>query len=415
MKKLTIVAMMALTASSAFAQEDIVKQIMKTKDYAQAAELIKQHEANMSAEQNAKCYNKLVDLAMEKVNSEQMSIQTNEMAMQAGQKTTPIDTIGFYNALITAIDAGVACNKYDNMPNDKGKVKVKYYNANKDRLYPQRPYLINGGGFYQEKNDVKNAYRFLARYVDSADEPLFASFDKSKDENLTQIAYYAAIFAYQNKDRGNMDRYATIALNDPTFGKEAMNLKLAFAQENLKTKNDSLNYVKMLEETYARDKENEVVFETLAMMYSQMNMDAPMNSLFEEKLVKDPDNFTVWAIRGQNAMIAQKLEDAITFYKKALVKNPDNAQVLTWLGACLLDRATQAEERAAGRTGRVAPAAEAQIMPIFEEAREALEKAKSIDPAGAKSKWAYPLYRCYYRLYGANDQRTKDAQADANM
>lgn len=415
MKKLTILALAAVTATTSFAQEDAVKQILKMKDYAQATTLLNSSMATMNAEQKAKCYNKIVDLAIEKINSEQMIIQTNEVAAQAGQPTNPFDTIGFYNALATAMDAGTACNQFDNMPNEKGKVKVKFYTANKDRLYNNRPFLINGGIYYQEKSDLKNAYKYFAKYVDTANDPLFAEFDKSKDEYLTQIAYYAAIFAYQTKDKENIGKYADIAMNDPKWSKDAMNLKLAVAQEGLKTKADSVNYVKTLEEIYAKDKANDVVFETLAMMYSQLEMNDPMNKLFDEKLTTDPNNFTVWALRGQNAMIAQDLEKAIEYYKKALTNNPDNAQVLTWLGACLLDRATQVEERAAGRTGRLAPAAEAQILPIFEEAKTNLEKAKSLDPTGAKSKWAYPLYRCYYRLYGAKDERTKAAEAEANM
>ena len=109
-------------------------------------------------------------------------------------------------------------------------------------------------------------------YVDTAFDPLFAEQDKSKDEYLTNIAYYAALMAYGQQDYAGVDKYADIALSDPEKAKDAMNLKLAVAQQNLKTQADSLNYVNKLEEIYARDKNNDLVFGTLVGMYSGLNL-----------------------------------------------------------------------------------------------------------------------------------------------
>ena len=190
-----------------------------------------------------------------------------------------------------------------------------------------------------------------------------------------------------------------------------MNVKLAMAQSGLKNHADSVAYMQKLEGIYANDKNNDMVFGSLVNLYSGLNENAKLEQLFNEKLAADPNNFTVWAVKGQNAMIAQDLENAVTYFKKALDAQPENTQILTYLGACLLDRASQAEDRAAGKTGRVAPAALEQIMPIYEESRSYLEKARNLDPGRNNANWAYPLYRCYYRIYGDNDARTKEAEA----
>lgn len=58
----------------------------------------------MSAEQKAKCYNKLVDLAYEKVVNEQATITSNQMAAQLNTKVEPYDTIGLYNAVMQALE-----------------------------------------------------------------------------------------------------------------------------------------------------------------------------------------------------------------------------------------------------------------------------------------------------------------------
>lgn len=410
MKKLLIAALLTATASTAFAQ-DVVKQISKAKDFKEASALLKQNLSTLSAEQKAKCYNALVDLAMQKVTKESGTESANQVAVQMKQgKVEPYDTVGLYDAVYNAIESGIACDEFDKQPNDKGKVKPKFA-GNVDKLYVIRPQLINGGIYYQNKQDDALAYKNLAYYVDTAYEPLFASKDKSKDANLTQIAYYAAIYAYQAKDYAKAEKYAEIARKDSVRGKDAFNIQLAVMQAQLQTHADTLAYVDKVKALYAEDPNNEMLFGTLINLYSSLKDDAAANKLVDEKLAADPKNFTAWAIKGQNAMIAQNLEDAIAAFKKALEIDPNNAQVNSFVGACTFDRAQKAEERAAGKTGRISAAAEAQIKPVYEEAQKYLETARSLDPNREKANWAYALYRCYYKLYGAEDARTKEAEA----
>lgn len=410
MKKLMIAALLTASASTAFAQ-DVVKQITKAKDYAEAESLLKQNLGSLTAEQKAKCYNALVDLAMQKVTKEQGTESSNQVAVQLKQgKVEPYDTVGLYDAVYKAIASGISCDEFDKQPNDKGKVKPKF-GGNADKLYVIRPQLINGGIYYQGKQNDAMAYKNLAYYVETADAPLFASKDKSQDANLTQIAYFAAVYAYQAKDYANAEKYAGIARKDSVRGKDAFNIQLAVMQAQLKNHADSLAYVEKVKALYAEDPNNEMLFGTLINLYSSLKDDAASAKLIDDKLAADPKNFTAWAVKGQNAMFAQKLDDAIAAFKKALEIDPENAQVNSFLGACLFDRAQQAEDRASANTGRVTEAAQAQIKPVFEESLKYLERAKSLDPTREKANWAYPLYRCYYKLYGAEDSRTKEAEA----
>ena len=47
---------------------------------------------------------------------------------------------------------------------------------------------------------------------------------------------------------------------------------------------------------------------------------------------------------------------------------------------------------------------------LYTESVGYLEKAKEVDPNREKANWSYPLYQCYYNLYGANDSRTKEME-----
>lgn len=428
MRKMMIVALMAI-ASTAFAgNSPALKSILKAKTYAEAEGLLKSGLSQLANDaEKATAYNKLVDLAMVKVLHENATIATNQAVKQMGNgKEEPVDSVGFYTALINAMDAAVECEKYDQKPDAKGNIKPKFHEKNAQRVFEHRGVLANAGITYYQNNDSKNAYKYFAKYVDMHTEPLFAQ-EQAKAEadwkgkgiaedpdNTAQFAYLAAYYAYQNKDIDACNKYCEIAIKDEKWAKEARNLKLTVVQESLKTREDSINYARSLESQLEAAPDDENLFGTLVSMYNGLKMDDAMNKLFDKKLQSDPNNFIVWAVRGQNAMLDQKLDEAVEHFKKALSTQPDNAQILTYLGACQLDRASAAANRAAGKTGRVPEAAMGQIRPIYEEALGYLQKAKELDPNKEKANWGYPLYRCCYQLYGDEDPRTKAAEADTH-
>ena len=199
-----IVALMAAAASTAFAGDsDVLKSILKTKSYAEAASLVSSSLSQLaSPAEKAKAYNKLVDLAIDKVAKEQGTITSNQMAEQYGQgKVEPYDTAGFYDAVLNAFKAAEECEKYDIMPNEKGKVKPAFHNKNVQRLLGYRPRLIDGGIYYQNF-DMKKAFAQLAEYVDSHNSSLFAEeIAKTPDENYTNMAYSSTIFKEYNISR----------------------------------------------------------------------------------------------------------------------------------------------------------------------------------------------------------------------
>ena len=409
MKKLTTLALAVVFSASAFAQ-DVYKQISKIKDYNEAYNLLKANLGSMSAEEKAKCYNALVDLAYDKVVKEQGTITENQMAEQFKTEVTPYDTIGLYNAVIQALENGVTCDEFDMQPNEKGKVKPKFRKSNSDRLYAIRYHLINAGIYYQGKDEALS-YKNLATYVDSSEYPLFADKDKSKDENLAQIAYYAARGAYFAKDYAKAEKYADIALNDTAMAKNAMQLKLAVMQSQLKTRQDTLNYVTKLKEIYAKDESNDIILSTICSMMLSLNDKAGIDQLIKAKLAKDPNNFTALTVQGQVYMGDKKWDEAAQVLTKASNIQPDNIAVISSIGNCYMYKAQDEVEKATANGGRLTPEAEKAIIGIYQQAIGYLEKAKDMDKTMEfKSYWAYSLYTCCYRALGPDDAKTKEAE-----
>ena len=292
MKKLFIAALMMVSTSAAFAGDsEPLKAILKAKDYTEAEQLLKSSLANLASnEEKAKAYNKLMELALAKVDAEQAVQIENETNKQMGKEgNKPVDEEGLYKAICNAIDAAVECDKYDKMPNEKGKTKQKFA-ANGQRLYNLRGQLINGGIYFQNIKDDANAYKYLASYVDSYDYPLFDGV-KAEDQNLGNIAYYASIYAYQNKEFAKAENYVVKAISDPERSAEAKALQLQILQAQLKTHEDSLNYVKKLEGLLVADSNNEAVFINFANMYSLIGQTEKADKMIADKLADDPNNY----------------------------------------------------------------------------------------------------------------------------
>ena len=341
MKKMMIVALMAVAASTAFAGDSpALKTILKAKTYAEAKSLLDSTLGQLaSPAEKAKAYNKLYTLALETVTKEQANMNENQVNAQMGKGAkVAVDSVAFYQAVYDAMEAAIECDKYDQMPNEKGKVAPKFHEAVAGVLYPHRGNLWNGGIFYLNRGDDANTYKYFAKCVDSYAEPLFAEqVAKTPDENIGQMAYYAALYAAQNKDNKGCAKFADVAAKDPKFAKEANNLKLAIEQEGLKTRQDSLNYVKELEGQFANDPNNDQLFGSLVNMYSGMKMNDEMNALFEKKLQSDPNNFVVWAVRGQNAMMdryspisVHVSSTTLPIWRTALPERPDVCQRRQW-------------------------------------------------------------------------------------
>ena len=281
------------------------------------------------------------------------------------------------------------------MPNAKGKVAPKFHKKNQATLWTFRTQLINAGQDCLQKDDNKGALAYYAAYVESGNSSLFADMDKTKapDTYLGEVARVASVIAFQEKDMETANKYCDVALKDTASYKDALNLKMAMMQQQMKTKEDSVKCLKTFEELYANDKNNESIFTNLATLYGNLGMKAEQDKCIQERLAADPKCFVAWAVKGQAEMNASKWDEAIADFKKAIEIKP-SALVMTWMGYCNNNKAANLQDVN-------------QQKVLLAETEKYLEKAKELDPEQKEANWKYLLYNTYYVLYGADDARTK--------
>lgn len=403
MKKIMFAALMMFATSTAFAADsDALKSILKSKNYAEAAAMLKSSVSQLASDaERAKAYNHLVQLAMEKFDKEAAVEIANVALEQTGKanEVTPYDTVGYYEAAYNALVNAIECDKYDYMPDAKGKVKPKFREANLPRVANARIQLVNAGQREAQHGNEEGVLKYWGMFLDTEDSEFLSTIDKSNEAGFFgQVAYFTGLYANQAKQTERALKYLDMAMKDPEQAKEAQAQKFAISQSNLKTQADSLKFIDELKAFYAENPDNEAAFGTLCNLYSNMGKKDEVMTLINDKISRTPNNYTAWALKGQTEMNDQNYIAAIESFKKAVDIDDTNPIVLTYLGFCMNNRAAEIE-------GDI-PAQKA----LYKESMGYLEKAKSLDPDRMKANWAYPLYQCYYINYSANDPRTKELE-----
>lgn len=401
-----IAAMLVLGASAAFAGDsDALKAITKEKDYAKAVELVKSSLGQLAnSGEKAKAYEHLTRLALQKFDKENAIQAANMQAQITKQKMEPYDTLGFYQAAYDATQNALECFKYDAEPNEKGKVKPRFTESLTPLIANARMQLVTAGNYYAQLNDQDNVLKYWGSFLDSDNLPYFQSTKEQEKQFLGQVAYYTAQYANQAKKYDLAEKYADIATQDTAVAKQAQAFKLAMAQRNLKTKADSVAYVQKLAAMYEKEPDNEMIFGQLSNFYSLMGMTKEFDALVDAKIAKNPNDFTAWALKGQALMNRNSTatnpdwKGCVEAFKKAVSIDQTNPVVYTYLGFSM-------NAMASAINGD-----RAQQLALYKESMGYLDKAKELDPNREKANWAYPLYQCYYSVYGANDPKTKELE-----
>lgn len=319
----------------------------------------------------------------------------SEKQMEKAYLRKPYDTTQVYNSAYLMCKYYMKCDELAQIPNEKGKIKNKYRKANAATILGERANLINGGVFFYNKNQDKQALKFFGMYVDVSNSPMLENDASVKNDTiLPQIAYYASLAAMKLKDNDAVLKYAPYAVKDKENGKFAME----FVASAYKEKGDTVKWVASLKEGMEKFPEDKFFFGNLIDYYNSTNKYDEAMHFADDMLAQNPKNAFYLYVKGYLYNNMKKYDEAIEYYKKAIESDPNYAEAYSNIGLIYCLKAQDFSAKAT--TDINAPQYKKDqetLKKFYEEAKPYYEKARELKPDN-KTLWLNGLYRVYYNL-----------------
>lgn len=405
MKKLVISIAFVLGATFAFGQE-LTKEELKEqqKEIRKLVNIAKNAEYSMTEDpvSAANEMKSVISNPLVKTNPYiwYVSISAKKAAINA-ENNKRAEGADFNEALmydyIHAIGNELAiCDKYDNLPDAKGKIKPKYTDFVNATYEEQRTQFYNAGAYYYGNDEYERAYELFKIFIDASDK-LYAVGKMSEDTiNVPVAAYNMALCGVSLKDYEKVLSHIDIAMANSQIAPSAYYHKT----EAHKALGDTALWLDECLEGAKRYPANPYYYQSLIQYYDSRNENDKLNALADELIASDPSNPFFVYLKGYIAHQKLDVDAAIEWYEKTLEVDPEYDSALNNLSRCYLFKAQEyaAAQSSTKVTDKKKLAKDKEILNgYYNKALPLLEKLRELKP-DAHESWLANLTNCYYNL-----------------
>lgn len=315
----------------------------------------------------------------------------------------PLDTMKFAKNLYACIDAYEKCNELDE---DK-----EFYQKNKGNAMKFRTFYMYCGQFFfnnRQYSDAFTAYDKWLTYPQTVklveNEPKILK-DSVFDEN--QIAYYACLAAYNDKNYQNVEKYINQALKYDKELETVRQLRLTTYLEQ----GDTANWVKSSKEFALSGVKAEIVAQNLLAYYLDKKDEASALAFADELLAKDPNSKIGNYSKGVVLFGQNKFADAVTYFVKTTEIDPTFSDAFYNAGVCYCNEGYALNEKISNNKKLTAAQNNEEIKKVkayYEKALPFFLKVKELEPDNV-SRWASRLSTVYYIMGDKAKQKEMDA------
>lgn len=313
----------------------------------------------------------------------------------------PMDTAKFAKNLYACVNAYEKCNEYDE--------KRAYVAKNKGNLMKFRTFYMYVGQFNFQNHDFAGAYEAYDAWLNFpetkklvANEPAMLN---DSTFNKSQVAYYACLAAYQNKDYGKVGNHINEALKYEKEIKTVRQLHLMSLIEN----GDTAKWIDASKEYAPYD---DVVAQNLLAYYSDKKQTEASLAFADNLLANDPENKIANYSKGVVLFGQEKFKEALPFFEKSAEIDPEFSDAYYNAGVCCCNEGYAINEAIGKKT--LKPAAyNAEIEKVkdwYRKAEPFFLKVKELEPDNPQ-RWASRLKTVYY----ITGEKEKEADMDAYM
>lgn len=288
------------------------------------------------------------------------------------------------------------CEKYDNMPDAKGRVKPKYSDFVKIAFGQEYGQFYNAGAYYYGNEDYKKAYDLFKMFIDANDRLVNEGLIVKDTINVPVAAFNMALCGMQLEDYDMVLTHVDLALTNPHTAENAYRFKTAAYVE----KGDSATWLEMCKAGITKFPSDLYYSQSLIHYYDSRNQNEELSNLADELMASDPSNPLFVYLKGYIAHQKEDIDTAIEWYEKTLEVDPYYENALSNLGRCYLVKAQEysAAQSSTKVTDKKKIAEDKKVLDgYYNKALPLLEKLRQIAP-DKHELWLVNIINCYYNL-----------------
>ncbi len=298
------------------------------------------------------------------------------------------DTVSLFNIASRMFTVMESYDSIDAMPDRKGRVKLSYRKDNSALLNTLRPNLYNGGRFFILKQKYEDAYRLLDQYLNTAEQPLFTSYQYSiRDKAMPEVAYWAVYSAFKLKDGQKVLKYAPLALTDTTHHE----MVLQYLCETYQLDNDTASYHRTLCEGFKHYPLSGFFYPHLIDFYSQQKQWTEALALTDQALAVDSTQLMFHLTKSSILLNQGKYAESFDISDSVLQKNDSIPEANLNAGLAKFNQGVMQDKTVQTTRNRK------NILKLYREALPYLEKYRKMRPDRLDT-WGLPLYTIYLNL-----------------
>lgn len=397
MKKIFLIAAIAIVGTAAFAQKKNVKTAeiatwdTEAPNFTEARQCIQAAMTDPTTANQAKTYEVagLVEIAYFKFNISSLNDDT-------------------YSALKNAYPYLLKAVELEKIPNEKGKISTKSTKAIASALEEVQEYYYYGGGHFLNAGDKQSAFEMFNIMSDICQQDFMANSKiNCQDTMHMQARYFAAMTAVQMGDYENALKSLEVSKAD---NYNMLDIYNAFAYVYEQTK-DTANLINTFKEGIKTlgseiNGSDYAFLPRLINLYINQDNTNEAIALIEEALYENPNDCEYLKLLGSLYYEQKNEAKAIEILEKAIAIDPSYAEAYGELGRIFYNNAITISNEVSEiqDNATYSKAREEKVKPAFLKAAPYFEKALELDPS--ETTYMYSLKNIYYNAEdGANLER----------
>lgn len=286
--------------------------------------------------------------------------------------------------------------KYDNAPDEKGRVKPKHTEFITTTLATQFTQFFNAGAFYYNASEFEKAYDLFGMFNDASDKLYKANIIGKDTTNVPLASYYRSLCGMQLKDYDKVLANVDGAMQHPDYAKDAFRFKA----DAVNQKGDTIAWLDICKEGLTKFPDDIYYSQSLIYYYDSNNKSEELDKLADNLIASDPSNPLFVYLKGYIAGQKEDYDTAIKWYEKTLEVDPNYKNALSNISSCYMRKAQKynQEQSSTNINNKRKTAEDNKILDgFFRSALPYLEKLREI-ASEEHDLWLVNLTNCYYNL-----------------